>query len=111
MQQAFGPKVSKGHAAWKKEHYDTALNTLNRYRTVLEERQILLDADVTVALRELDMFFYLTLDEEEQRPGAYVTERAKLIKALELAVQSSMRRRTHEVTLQPSPPRESVVNR
>lgn len=111
VQQQFVAKISKGHAAWKKESYDVALNTLNRYRTALEEKQILLDADVIVAFRELDMFFYLTLVEEEQRPSAYVAERAKLIKALELAVQRSMRQRTHHVTLEPSPPRQSGVDR
>jgi hypothetical protein len=111
VQQQFVPKIPKGHAAWKEESYEAALSALNRYRTALEVKQILLDADVVVALRDLDIFFYLTLDEDEQKPSAYIAEHNRLIKALERAVQRSMRQRIHHVTLEPSPPRQSRADR
>lgn len=95
----FTPRVGMGHKNWMELKYKSALSALDRFQRAIEINQVLLDAQVVLALRAIDVYLYTLPDEEDLTASQFVSELRRLTQALESAVQKSMRRITHRVTL------------
>jgi hypothetical protein len=79
----FGDKIALGHPRWLKERSKDAASALNRLRCQVDRSQVILDASVTGALREIDSYLFLFLREDEQKPSVYAREFGDLIAKLD----------------------------
>jgi len=101
----FEEKFQLGHARWVEVRGRAAEDALNRFRNEIDRSQVLLDANVTKVLREIDAYLYLLLSEEQQKPSAYIEEFGGLLHNLERTIEATLNRVNQRITLALEPRR------
>ncbi len=95
----YARKISLGHKKWIEKYKDEATDTVNKFRNSIDRAQVILDAPVVEALRNIDGYLHSLLFDDNQKPSDYAKEINNLTDRLEKAVEKSMRKKTHKITL------------
>jgi hypothetical protein len=104
MKDAFGkPRDRQNLEQWKTEHGEQAKKALERFRSVVDSSQIVLDREVIDVLRRIDSAYFLYLNEESDRltPFGQWTESVKQkLQELTETTNQMMSQQRHSIALE-----------
>jgi len=93
-------KISLGYERWALKCFEDAKQASREFQTSINRAQIILNAPVIQALRNIDAYFYLFINMEEGvKTSDYINDLKALIGKLEKEIQKMMRQDIHTITL------------
>lgn len=99
VKNIFGKKISLGHSKWVEQDSDEAREKLDAFRRAIDESQIVLGQEIISGFRELDVYLYVLMTDEEQKPSQYISELNEILNKLSKVINKNMDKRVHKVDL------------
>ena len=99
VNEVYASKIALGHKKWLSQKRGDALEKLNCFRRSIDESQILLNKEIISGFRELDVYLFLLLDDEEQKPSQYVADINVILEKLSKTINENMNKRLYKVDL------------
>lgn len=109
MKGLFASRIEIGVSRWSTEYMDKEIEeqtykekageALTNFRRSIDNEQVVLPSEVIDILRQMDVEYFLYLDDDEAKGGQFQSKIKRLLKDLTAAVNKTMAKQTHQIKL------------